>query len=175
MKKESQNQGSRISARGQYNGMLFTDVLSGVPTAVAALTALIFTASAAREWAYYYGLGAADFISLVSPADYTSADLLWLPAFMLLGAVIAVLEMFLLRTEEFLSEEKIAERSSNPRPAGSLPDCRVETRCFASPARGIPGRHAPEWAGFEIGSRSPLPGPEPEGRLQSSEESRDGT
>ena len=48
--------------------MLFTDVLSGVPTAVAALTALIFTASAAREWAYYYGLGAVDFISLVSPA-----------------------------------------------------------------------------------------------------------
>ena len=37
-------------------------------------------AAAGGEWAYYRGLGALDFISLASPADYTSAAMLWLPA-----------------------------------------------------------------------------------------------
>lgn len=94
--------------------MAFKGVLSGVPAAVAALTALIFTATATREWTYYYGLGAVDFFYLVSPADYTSAALHWLPAYVLLCAIIAVLEMFLLRTEGFQSEEALAERSSTP-------------------------------------------------------------
>ena len=94
--------------------MAFKDFLSSVPAAVAALSVLVFTASAAREWAYYYMIGA-DFISLTSPADYPSASLRWLPKFVLVGVVCAVIEMFLSRTEGFQSEEEIAQRSSNPR------------------------------------------------------------
>ena len=51
-----------------------------IPASVAVLTALSFVAAAMGEWAYYRGLGALDFISLASPADYTSAAMLWLPA-----------------------------------------------------------------------------------------------
>ena len=51
-----------------------------IPASVAVLTALSFVAAAVGEWAYYRGLGALEFISLASPADYTSAAMLWLPA-----------------------------------------------------------------------------------------------
>ena len=93
--------------------MSFKDFLSGVPAAVSGLTVLVFTATAAREWTYYHVIGA-DFISLTSLADYTSASLRWLPGFVLAGMVCVVLEMFLSRTEGFQSEEEIAQRSPNP-------------------------------------------------------------
>ncbi len=96
--------GDRMSSKGFQWKM---------PATVAALTAAFFSASAAREWAYYHVIGV-DFISLVAPADYTSAALRWLPAFVLQVAILAVLEMFLLRTEGFQSEEAIASRSPNP-------------------------------------------------------------
>lgn len=51
-----------------------------ISATVAALTAFAFAVSAAGEWAYYLGLGALDFLSLASPADYTSGALLWLPS-----------------------------------------------------------------------------------------------
>ena len=55
-------------------GVSFKDVMSVLPAVIAGLTVLVFTASAAREWAYYHVIGE-DFISLASPADYTSAAL----------------------------------------------------------------------------------------------------
>ncbi len=64
--------------------MLFKSFLRRAPAAVAALTGLILTASAAREWAYYRVIGM-EFISLVSPTDYASAAVRWLPAFVLLN------------------------------------------------------------------------------------------
>ncbi len=88
--------------------------MRNISAALAVLTALIFAASAAREWAYYHVIGA-DFVSLTSPADYTSGALHWLPTFVLAGTVIAVIEMFLSRTEGFQSEEEIAQSSPNPK------------------------------------------------------------
>ena len=58
-----------------------------IPASVAVLTALSFVAAAGGEWAYYRGLGALEFISLASPADYTSAAMLWLPATLVWMAV----------------------------------------------------------------------------------------
>ena len=94
--------------------MSVKDLLSGAPVAIAVLTALIVTTSAAREWAYYNVIGV-DFISLTSPADYASIALVWLPSFVLLILVFAIYEMSMSRTEEFQSEEEIAKKSSNPR------------------------------------------------------------
>ena len=95
-------------------GMPFKDVMSVLPAVIAGLTVLVFTASAAREWAYYYVIGA-DFISLASPADYTSAALRWLPPFVLLCVISTLFEMFLSRTEGFQSEEELAQGFSKPR------------------------------------------------------------
>ena len=50
-----------------------------ISATVAVLTVFTFAVAAAGEWAYYLGLGALDFLSLASPADYTSGALLWLP------------------------------------------------------------------------------------------------
>ena len=86
-----------------------------VAAVITGLTALGFAVSAAREWTYYYGLGARDFLSLASPADYTRAALLWMPAFLLLVAVLVVLEMVVLRIEfRYRYEEKIVQRVPTP-------------------------------------------------------------
>ena len=87
--------------------------MRNISAAVAVLTALLFAASAAREWAYYHVIGST-FVSLTSPADYTSSALHWLPMFVLGGAIFAVIEMFLSRTEGFQSEKEIAQSSPNP-------------------------------------------------------------
>ena len=57
---------------------------------------------------------ARDFLSLTSPAAYTSAALLWMPTFLLAIAIIAIIEMFLSRTEGFRSEEEIIQGSRTP-------------------------------------------------------------
>ena len=77
-------------------GMPFKDAMSVLPAAIAGLTVLVFTASAAREWAYYHVIGA-DFISLASPSDYTSAALRELStSFAVAGATSVLMRMFLL-------------------------------------------------------------------------------
>ena len=69
----------RASPINSTDGMSSKDVLSSVASAVAVLAALSFISLAAREWAYHAGLGATDFITLTSPATYTSAALRGLP------------------------------------------------------------------------------------------------
>ena len=49
----------------------------GVPALVTAMTASVFVASVLREWAYFRVIGM-DFITLLSPADYTSGVVSWL-------------------------------------------------------------------------------------------------
>ena len=79
-------------------GVSFKDVMSVLPAVIAGLTVLVFTASAAREWAYYHVIGE-DFISLASPADYTSAALRELSTSFAAAAAAAVLvKMFFLLT-----------------------------------------------------------------------------
>lgn len=95
-------------------GMFLKYFQENMAAAITGLTALSFAVSAAREWAYYYGLGARDFLSMTSPAAYTSAALLWMPTFLLAIAIIAVIEMFLSRTEGFRSEEEIVQGSRTP-------------------------------------------------------------
>ena len=91
MTKKSKTVAHASSIKGA-GGMSFKDILSGAPAAVAAVTALGFTALVSREWAYYYGLGAVDFISLTSPANYISAALRELPV-PLVGFVVGVIFM----------------------------------------------------------------------------------
>ena len=86
-----------------------------IPAAVAVLGTLSFTASAAREWAYYLVIGAEDFISMTSPSDYTSATLRWLPALVLVSVVWVVLEMLTSRVEGFQTEKQLIQNSPNPR------------------------------------------------------------
>ena len=79
MTKKKPKTGDRASAFNSTDGMSSKDVLSSAAAAVAVLAALSFISLAAREWVYYSGLGATDFISLTSPATYTSAALRGLP------------------------------------------------------------------------------------------------
>ena len=74
MTKESKTVAHASPING-FDGMSFKDVLNSVTAAVAVLAALSFIASAVREWAYYFGLGASDFISLSSAGAYASAAL----------------------------------------------------------------------------------------------------
>ena len=68
------------------DGMLSKGSQWNTPAVVAALTALVFALSAAREWAYYRVIGL-DFIFLGSPSDYTNATLRVLPMSFVAGAV----------------------------------------------------------------------------------------
>ena len=87
---------ARASPINSTDGMSSKDVLSSVAAAVAVLAALSFISLAAREWAYYFGLGATDFISLTSPATYTSAALRGLPIPLLFFVVGGVLTRMLI-------------------------------------------------------------------------------
>ena len=84
-----------------------------ISAAVAALTAFTFAAAATGEWAYYHRLGALDFLSLASPADYISGALLWVPK-----ALLALVAGYVFLWTRFLltegprkpTDEEIAQR-----------------------------------------------------------------
>ena len=90
------------------------DWFGRIPAAVTLLALLNFTASAAREWAYYHVIGP-DFIFFNSPVDYARISIHWLPTFVLATVIIAVIEMFLSRQEGFRSEKVIVQKSPMPR------------------------------------------------------------
>lgn len=99
---------NEIAARTSHKGFSWN-----ISAAVAAMTALIFAAAATGEWAYYRRLGALDFLSLASPADYISGALMWVPK-----ALLALLGGYVLFWTRFLlaegsrkpNDEEIAER-----------------------------------------------------------------
>ena len=98
------------------NDTSFKGVPSGVPAAISLLTVLVFTVSAAREWAYYRVLGA-DFISLASPVDYASATLRELPlSIALLGVGAGLSKIYFLITVGAVSpsDKEIAQRQRHP-------------------------------------------------------------
>ena len=89
------------------------DWISRIPAAVTLLAVFNFTASAAREWAYYRVIGA-DFIFFNSAVDYARMSIHCLPTFVMAVVIIAVIEMFLSRLEGFRSEEDIIQKSPMP-------------------------------------------------------------
>lgn len=84
-----------------------------ISAAVAALTAFTFAAAATGEWAYYHRLGALDFLSLASPADYISGALLWVPKALLTlvaGYVLLWTRFLLTEGPRKPTDEEIAQR-----------------------------------------------------------------
>ena len=93
--------------------MTSKNYLNTISLALGILSILVFLVSSLREWVYFQIIGS-DFISMISPSDYTGIALSWLPKFLLPYVVVILVEMIVQRGEHFLSEDEIIQRSKNP-------------------------------------------------------------